>query len=151
MIAWYVARIDPAHLYRATRELQGTAEVYCPLLRAVRRVRGKIYAADRPLLLDYVFLSAEASSGAWKTIRSTRGVMEILTGAGEPVNGIPWPCPAEIVETIRAHEAAGEYDLAKRYFEDEMRRRLRKKEMRARKFRLSDLPEVARLLSETAA
>ncbi len=150
-MTWHIARIDPAHLYRVRRDLDGLAEVYCPVVRFARKVRHRVVSSQRPLMLDYVFVGCAPSPEAWRAIRRTRGVVELLTGAGEPANGVPWECPAEVVETIRAHEAAGEYDLARRYFDAQLRDKLRRRELRGRKFRLSDLPQVMDMMASQPA
>lgn len=128
---WYVARITPHNVPRARRELVGKALMYSPMRKVIYNVRGNRRSAEWPALPGYVFLFAPHDPAAWYAIRTTYGVQEILTPAGEFTNGVPWKCPPKHIDHLRSLEIRGEWDEMKTYLAEitkkpQRRRRPRK-------------------------
>src|SRR5579864_6690885 len=108
MITWYVAYTQPHGEAKALDHLrrQGYA-LYLPRYRRFVRHARKRAVVLRPLFPRYLFVGLDRLSQRWRPIRSTAGVVGLVTSGDEPV-----PVPAEIVETLRQRERDGAFDLS---------------------------------------
>lgn len=97
---WYVIQCKGGESFRAADHLgyQGY-EVFHPVLEVQKKRRGKLEWVTEPLFPYYLFIRLDRLASNWRPIRSTRGVLKIVTfGLGTPV-----PVGDALVETLRAH------------------------------------------------
>lgn len=97
---WYVIQCKGGESFRAADHLgyQGY-EVFHPVLEVQKKRRGKLEWVTEPLFPYYLFIRLDRLASNWRPIRSTRGVLKIVTfGFGTPV-----PVGDALVETLRAH------------------------------------------------
>lgn len=81
---WYVVLTKPKQEQRAKQNLErqgGT--VYLPLFSNERILRGKRVKRDEPLFPGYLFLNCPSDSPLLSKVRSTFGVRQLLTFAGQ--------------------------------------------------------------------
>lgn len=107
MSRWFVCitGINQEHL--ALRGLASKGmEVYCPtgkrIIRHARRETKKLF----PVFSRYIFVKFENYAVACEPIRSTDGVLDILSN-----NWIPMEVPAWAIDDIKSREAKGEFDI----------------------------------------
>ncbi|HWI29109.1 MAG TPA: transcriptional activator RfaH [Stellaceae bacterium] len=107
MIAWYVAYTQPNGEARAVEHLvrQGYA-TYLPRYRRIIRHARRQAPMLRPLFPRYLFVGIDREAQPWRPIRSTCGVVGLVTAGDEPV-----PIGSEIVEGLRRQEKDGAFDL----------------------------------------
>jgi transcriptional antiterminator RfaH len=107
MITWYAAYTHPGAETKAHEHLlrQGYA-TYLPRYRRWVRHARKGAQVLRPLFPRYLFVGVDRLTQRWRPIRSTAGVVGLVTGAEEPV-----PVAPEIIETLRRRQGEGAFDL----------------------------------------
>lgn len=148
---WLVIQIEPHDIPRARREMASAAFLYTPLRVRFYRVRNKYRQAEFPLLPGYAFVRVADNPSGWRVVRNARGVIGILTRAGEFDEGLPWACAHDDVRRIRRAEKAGDFDQAKKYFDALAAKAARRRAQRGKKYRLADLQEVMNIKRENAA
>jgi transcriptional antiterminator RfaH len=107
MITWYAAYTQPNAEAKALDHLQRQGySVYLPLYhRWVRHAR-KRALVSRPLFPRYLFVGLDRLTQLWRPIRSTVGVVGLVSGAEEPVTVAP-----AIIEMLRRREGEGAFDV----------------------------------------
>ncbi len=96
--AWYVIQCKGSESFRAAEHLANQGyEVFHPVLNAQRKRQGKLTTVVEPLFPYYLFICLDQIASNWRPIRSTRGVLRLLTFGDRPVS-----VPASLVETLRA-------------------------------------------------
>ncbi|MBE0398981.1 transcription/translation regulatory transformer protein RfaH [Halomonas sp. FME1] len=96
--AWYVIQCKGGESFRAAEHLANQGyEVFHPVLNAQRKRQGKLTTVVEPLFPYYLFICLDQIVSNWRPIRSTRGVLRLLTFGDRPVS-----VPASLVETLRA-------------------------------------------------
>jgi transcriptional antiterminator RfaH len=107
MITWYVAYTRPNGEAEAVKHLQRQGyTTYLPQYRrAVRHARRHMLVM-RPLFPRYLFVGLDPTSQRWRPIRSTCGVVGLVTSGDRPA-----PVAPEIVEHLKGREREGAFDL----------------------------------------
>jgi transcriptional antiterminator RfaH len=107
MITWYTAYTHPGAEAKAHEHLlrQGYA-TYLPRYRRWVRHARKRALVLRPLFPRYLFVGVDRLTQRWRPIRSTAGVVGLVTSAEEPV-----PVAREIIEALRRRQGEGAFDL----------------------------------------
>lgn len=78
--AWYVIQCKAGDSFRAAEHLSNQGyEVFHPLLECQRRRRGKMVTVCEPLFPYYLFIRLDQINSNWRPIRSTRGVLRIVS------------------------------------------------------------------------
>jgi transcriptional antiterminator RfaH len=100
---WFVVYTQPRNEDLATEHLarQGF-EVYYPRYQKSRNHARRHDVVPSPLFPRYIFVGFDAMSAAWRSIRSTRGVIDLVSHGTSPV-----PVPDGTVEEIKAREDDG--------------------------------------------
>lgn len=100
MNRWYAAYTHPRKEELAAENLarQGF-EVFFPRYLKRRSHARKVEQVPAPLFPRYVFVAFDAFDAAWRVIRSTRGVIDLVRNGLDPV-----PVPEPIVEEIRRRQ-----------------------------------------------
>ncbi|MCA1780369.1 MAG: transcription/translation regulatory transformer protein RfaH [Xanthomonadaceae bacterium] len=84
-------------------------EVFLPLLRSRRRVRGHDRICIEPMFPRYLFLALDDHKHNWAPIRSTRGVVGLVR-LGDQVPSVP----PQLIEALKArHDEHEVIDLAR--------------------------------------
>ncbi len=100
MDRWFVVYTHPREEAVAEENLvrQGF-ETYWPRYRRRVSHAGKVREVAASLFPRYLFAAFDASETGWRTIRSTRGVVDLVRHGFEPV-----AVPARSIDEIRARE-----------------------------------------------
>lgn len=95
---WYLVQCKPRQEARAQENLRNQYfSCYCPQ-HAVEKIRhGKKVVIQQPLFPGYIFINLCKLNDNWHSIRSTRGVLRMVTFAGEAL-----PVDDEIINNLRA-------------------------------------------------
>jgi transcriptional antiterminator RfaH len=106
-LAWYAVYTQPNAETKAAEHLaaQGYSAYLPRYRRYVRHARTRALVL-RPLFPRYLFVGLDRLAQRWRPIRSTAGVVGLVSGADQPV-----PVAAEIVDALRRQESAGAFDL----------------------------------------
>ncbi|MFC7367449.1 MULTISPECIES: transcription/translation regulatory transformer protein RfaH [Vreelandella] len=95
---WYVIQCKGGESFRAAEHLTNQGyDVFHPVLNAKRKRQGKLTTVTEPLFPYYLFIRLDQTVSNWRPIRSTRGVLRLLTFGNTPV-----AVPDALVETLRA-------------------------------------------------
>lgn len=106
---WYAVHTKPASEATALHNLacQGYA-TYLPCTRRwVRHARRRALAL-RPLFPRYLFVGIEERERPWRPVLSTIGVADVVRAGDAPL-----PVAAELIDSLREREEAGEFDESK--------------------------------------
>ncbi|WP_136254259.1 transcription/translation regulatory transformer protein RfaH [Onishia niordana] len=83
---WYVIQCKGGESFRAAEHLANQAfDVFHPVLEVQKKRRGKLTWVAEPLFPYYLFIRLDRIASNWRPIRSTRGVLKLLTFGDEPV------------------------------------------------------------------
>lgn len=98
--AWFLLQCKPRQEERAKENLdrQGYTCFY-PTMQVERIRRGKRATSVEPLFPCYVFVSLDLVNDNWSSIRSTRGVIRIVS-----FNGDPATVPNTVIDSLRQHD-----------------------------------------------
>ena len=97
MKRWYAVHCKPGQDERAEQHLRHQRyEVFRPLARLRRRLRGQMRAVIESLFPRYLFVRLDDHAENWAPIRSTRGVRDLVRFAG----GCPGPVPNVVIESL---------------------------------------------------
>lgn len=107
-MAWYAIQHKPAQAYRAIANLENQGiECFYPEIEVETIRGGKRQMRTQPLFHGYMFIQLELTDPLWHKLRSTRGVVRVVSFGNRPI-----PIADEIIEQIRtgmetAEEAGG--------------------------------------------
>lgn len=95
---WYLIQTKPRQEARAEENLRNQLfPCYLPQ-HSVEKIRhGKRVRLQEPLFPGYLFINLCQLNDNWHSIRSTRGVLRLVTFANQPL-----PVPDEIIESLQA-------------------------------------------------
>lgn len=83
---WYVIQCKGGESFRASEHLDNQGyEVFHPVLEVQKRRRGKLTWVAEPLFPHYLFIRLDRMASNWRPIRSTRGVLRLVSFGQEPV------------------------------------------------------------------
>jgi transcriptional antiterminator RfaH len=110
---WYVIQCKGGESFRAAEHLANQGyEIFHPVLKVQKKRRGKLEWVSEPLFPYYLFIRLDRLASNWRPIRSTRGVLKIVTfGLATPV-----PVSDALVETLLAHGSGEEDETSNVYF-----------------------------------
>ena len=85
MLNWYLAHCRPREEERALLHLENqNVECFCPFVEAKRIIRGKRIVRNEALFSGYVFLRANLKKISATSLRSTRGVRNLVRFGDTP-------------------------------------------------------------------
>lgn len=94
---WYALQHKPAQGDRALLNLQNQdASCFYPKVMVEKIRAGKRVRKLEPLFPGYLFINIDPSDPLWGKLRSTRGVLRIVSFANTPA-----PIPDEVIDQIR--------------------------------------------------
>lgn len=83
---WYLVQCKPRQEARAEQNLRNQHfSCYCPQHMVEKIRHGKRVVMQQPLFPGYLFINLCKLNDNWHSIRSTRGVLRMVTFAGEPL------------------------------------------------------------------
>ena len=95
---WYLVQCKPRQELRAVENLRNQFyPCYCPQHSAEKIRHGKKTVIQQPLFPGYIFINLCKLTDNWHSIRSTRGVLRLVTFANEPL-----AVPDEIIDALQA-------------------------------------------------
>lgn len=95
---WYVIQCKGGESFRAAENLANQGfEVFHPVLNSQRKRQGKLITVTEPLFPYYLFIRLDKVASDWRPIRSTRGVLKLLTFGNKPVS-----TSDALIDTLRA-------------------------------------------------
>jgi len=107
MITWYAAYTQPHAEAKALDHLQRQGySIYLPRYRRWVHHARKRALVSRPLFPRYLFVGLDRLTQRWRPIRSTAGVLGLVSGGEEPV-----PVAPEIIDALRRREGEGVFDV----------------------------------------
>ena len=97
-MTWYALQHKPAQGNRALEHLQNQ-EIDCfyPKITVEKIKAGKRTKKLEPLFPGYLFVNLEQTDPTWAKLRSTRGVVRIVSFANKPAS-----IPDEVIQHIKA-------------------------------------------------
>ncbi|MGM0449502.1 MAG: transcription/translation regulatory transformer protein RfaH [Pseudomonadota bacterium] len=96
-MAWYAVQHKPAQAERALANLEYQGiECFFPQIDVETIQRGKRCLRREPLFRGYLFINLELTDPVWHKLRSTRGVVRVVSFGNKPA-----PIADEIIESIR--------------------------------------------------
>ncbi len=97
---WFVVQTQSSRETKAAHHLQRQGfEVYFPRYLKRRSHARKIEIVPAPLFPGYMFVAIDMLSQRWRAIRSTVGVLRLVTNGDEPA-----PVPTAILDAMRQRE-----------------------------------------------
>jgi transcriptional antiterminator RfaH len=109
---WYAIQCKGGESFRAAEHLLNQGfEVFHPVLEVQKKRRGRLEWIPEPLFPYYLFIRLDRVDSNWRPIRSTRGVLRIITFGLD----LPVPVDDALIDTLRRHGTQGE-DRAEVYF-----------------------------------
>ena len=82
---WYLLMSRPREEGRAKQHLENQGfRVFHPLIKTLKLTKGKQQTTTESLFPRYLFIQLDELLNDWSTIRSTRGVADLVRFAGEP-------------------------------------------------------------------
>lgn len=97
---WYLIQCRPKQEQRAQEHLQNQGfESFLPRLQAERIKKGKRQHCDEPLFPGYLFIRLDPQTQNWSTIRSTRGVRQLVQFGGHPAE-----VPQDIITELQQQQ-----------------------------------------------
>ncbi|MGR4068760.1 transcription/translation regulatory transformer protein RfaH [Halomonas sp. LR3S48] len=109
---WYVVQCKGGESFRASEHLANQGyELFHPILQVQKKRGGKLVWLDEPLFPHYLFIRLDRIASNWRPIRSTRGVLRIVTFGDHPL-----PVDDELVAMLRERGAQGQENVANVYF-----------------------------------
>nr|WP_299241866.1 transcription/translation regulatory transformer protein RfaH [uncultured Halomonas sp.] len=96
---WYLIQCKGGESFRAAEHLNNQDyEVFHPVLQVQKKRNGKLRWIDEPLFPYYLFIRLDRLASNWRPIRSTRGVLKLVSFGNEPI-----PVDDELVATLHAN------------------------------------------------
>ncbi|MDR5866300.1 transcription/translation regulatory transformer protein RfaH [Halomonas koreensis] len=110
---WYVIQCKGGESFRAAEHLGNQGfEVFHPVLQVQKKRRGRLTWVSEPLFPHYLFIRLDRLASNWRPIRSTRGVLRLVTFGVD----LPVPVSDALVDTLRRHGGPAADDDANVYF-----------------------------------
>lgn len=83
---WYAIQCKGGESFRATENLANQGfEVFHPVLEVQKKRRGKLTWVTEPLFPYYLFIRLDRLVSNWRPIRSTRGVLKLVSFGETPI------------------------------------------------------------------
>nr|WP_290695555.1 transcription/translation regulatory transformer protein RfaH [Halomonas sp. UBA3074] len=96
--SWYVIQCKGGESFRAAEHLTNQGyDVFHPVLTLKRKRQGKLVSVTEPLFPYYLFIRLDQVVSNWRPIRSTRGVLRLLTFGNKPI-----ATPNALIDTLRS-------------------------------------------------
>jgi transcriptional antiterminator RfaH len=112
MTHWYAVYTQPRNETVASQHLERQGfEVLLPLYLKRRSHARRIEMVPAPLFPRYLFVSFDARQAGWRTIRSTRGVIDLVRNGLDPV-----PVSEAIIEELRDRRDEQGYVVLAKHF-----------------------------------
>ncbi|RCV87323.1 transcription/translation regulatory transformer protein RfaH [Billgrantia montanilacus] len=109
---WYVIQCKGGESFRAAEHLGNQGyDLFHPVLEVQKKRGGKLVWLDEPLFPHYIFIRLDRVASNWRPIRSTRGVLRIVTFGDKPL-----PVEDALVETLREKGVEDQNATANVYF-----------------------------------
>ncbi|MDR9467622.1 transcription/translation regulatory transformer protein RfaH [Marinospirillum sp.] len=106
---WYVIQCKAKESFRAAENLENQGfEVFHPFIQVEKVRQGKLKLIDEPLFPYYLFIHLSEVADNWRPIRSTRGVLKLVSFGHQPVR-----VADELVEMLRERVAPQPEDYLK--------------------------------------
>ena len=111
MKQWYAIYTQPRNEERAKEHLarQGF-DVFLPRYLKRRSHARRVTVGPAPLFPRYLFVSFDASQQRWRAIRSTRGVIDMVSNGDTPV-----PVPEAVINEIESRRDADGFVVVARH------------------------------------
>ncbi|WP_046079684.1 transcription/translation regulatory transformer protein RfaH [Halomonas sp. HG01] len=110
---WYAIQCKGGESFRAAEHLGNQGyEVFHPVLEVQKKRRGKLEWVSEPLFPYYLFIRLDRLVSNWRPIRSTRGVLKLVTFGGE----MPVAVGDGLIEVLRRQASQDDDDVAHVYF-----------------------------------
>lgn len=94
---WYVVQCKALESFRAAENLQNQGfEVFHPFIAVEKLRAGKLKLVTEPLFPYYLFIHLNNVTDNWRPIRSTRGVLKLLSFGSSPLE-----IPANLIESLK--------------------------------------------------
>ncbi|MFP4137433.1 MAG: transcription/translation regulatory transformer protein RfaH [Halomonas sp.] len=108
---WYAIQCKGGESFRANENLVNQGfEVFHPVLEVQKKRRGKLAWVTEPLFPYYLFIRLDRLVSNWRPIRSTRGVLRLVTFGEMPI-----AVDDRLIATLREHGSERDQD-ANLYF-----------------------------------
>jgi len=99
---WYLIQCKGGESFRATEHLANQGyEIFHPVLQVQKKRRGRLCWIDEPLFPYYLFIRLDRLASNWRPIRSTRGVLRLVTFGDQPL-----PVDDALIDALRHNAAA---------------------------------------------
>lgn len=83
---WYAIQCKGGESFRAAEHLGNQGyEVFHPVLEVQKKRRGRLEWIAEPLFPYYLFIRLDRLASNWRPIRSTRGVLKLVSFGNEPL------------------------------------------------------------------
>lgn len=100
---WFVARVKARSEVIANKNLQSQGfQTFNPTFKRTTRHARQFREKRVPIFPGYLFLSFDPTTAAWRSVNGTRGVIALITAAGEPI-AVPEPA----MNILRANFGSG--------------------------------------------
>lgn len=110
---WYVVQCKGGESFRAAEHLVNQEyELFHPVLEVQKKRRGRLQWVQEPLFPFYLFMRLDRVASNWRPIRSTRGVLRIVTFG----NALPVPVSDELIEMLHQHGTTRDQNPQQLYF-----------------------------------
>jgi transcriptional antiterminator RfaH len=101
---WFVARVKARSEVIASTNLQSQGfSTFNPTLKRTTRHARQFREKRVPIFPGYLFLSFDPTTAAWRSVNGTRGVVALITAAGEPV-----AVPDSAMKILRSNFGCGD-------------------------------------------
>lgn len=100
--SWYAIQCKAKESFRAVAHLQAQGyAVFHPTVQVEKVKRGRLTYQEEPLFPYYIFIHLCRIEDNWRPIRSTRGVLKILSFGQEPLK-----VPDALIHALQAPQEA---------------------------------------------
>ncbi len=109
---WYVIQCKGGESFRAAEHLGNQGyDLFHPVLEVQKKRAGKLVWLNEPLFPHYLFIRLDRVASNWRPIRSTRGVLKIVTFGDKPL-----PVEDALIDTLREKGVEDQHAIANVYF-----------------------------------
>ncbi|MDR5899525.1 transcription/translation regulatory transformer protein RfaH [Halomonas vilamensis] len=97
--SWYVIQCKGGESFRAAENLANQGyDVFHPVMNIPRKRNGKLITLSEPLFPYYLFIRLDQIVSNWRPLRSTRGVLRLITFGNMPI-----PVADALIDAIKTH------------------------------------------------